>query len=202
MESWPNNTKESNDLLALPAPPSLPVVYRVYENEQGAARAAQLLVEAGFPPQHVYVGVERDGQMRRAYTGWAIRLGVAVSLGAAVSCTLGMLLATSSAVGLISLPLGPLAGLSALSVSTLSLIPSAIPGLLLGWIVAVVLWRRGAPNFPAQNSRKSAFVGVEVNAGNMLNAELSLMHAHSTVLARPDDWPKLAAGALESAAAA
>ena len=202
MENWPNNTQESNDEAMLPAPPRLPVVYRVYNDEEAAARAAQLLVEVGFPPQHVYVGVERDGQMRRAYTGWAIRLGVAVSLGAAVSCTIGMLLATSSAVGLISLPLGPLSGLSAVSVSTLSLIPSAVPGLLLGWLVAALLWRRGAPNFPAHNSRKPAFVGVEVNPGNMLNAELSLMHAHSTVLARPDDWPKLAAGAMESRAAA
>ncbi|HET8939445.1 MAG TPA: hypothetical protein VFN67_38630 [Polyangiales bacterium] len=201
METWPtNNSQESNDAVALPAPPSLPVVYRVYDNEQTASRAAQLLVEAGFPPQHVYVGVEREGQLRRAYTGRAIRLGIAVSLGAAVSCTIGTLLATSSAVGLTSFPLGPLSGLSAVSVSTLSLIPSAIPGLLLGWLVAAVLWRRGAPNFPVQNARKPTFVGVEVNPGNMLNAELSLMHAHSAVLARPADWPKLAAGALANAA--
>jgi hypothetical protein len=195
IQSLPSKNQEST-------PASLPVVYRVYEDEQTAARAAQLLVEAGFPPQHVYVGVERDGQLRRAYTGWAIRLGIAVSLGAAVSCTLGMLLATSAAVGLITLPLGPLAGLSAISVSTLSLIPSAVPGLLLGWLVAAGLWRRGAPNFPEQTSRKPAFVGVEVGPGNMFTAELSLVHSHSSVIAQPGDWPKLAAGALETAAAA
>jgi hypothetical protein len=43
-----HSSQESNDAVALPAPPSLPVVYRVYDTEQTAARAAQLLVEAGF----------------------------------------------------------------------------------------------------------------------------------------------------------
>lgn len=179
METSSNNRRE-------PYTSDLPVVYRVYDDEQSAAVAAQLLVEAGFTPQHVYVGVEREGRVQRAYTGWNVRLGLAASIGAAVSCTLGMLLITSAALGLIELPLGPLAGLSAISASTLSFIPSAIPGLLLGWLVASVLWRRGAPNFPAQ-SRKRAFVGVEVGPGNIQTAELSLFHAHSAVIARQGD---------------
>jgi hypothetical protein len=202
METLPGKTQASSDEMVLPSAPSLPVVYRVYDDEETAAKAAQLLVEAGFPPHHVYVGVEREGHLQRAYTGWAIRLGIAASLGAAVSCTVGMLLATSAAVGLISFPLGPLAGLSAVSVSTLSFIPSAVPGLLLGWAVAAWLWRRGAPNFPAQNARKPAFVGVEVGPGNIRTAEFSLIHPHSAVIAQPSDWPKLAAGALQAAAAA
>lgn len=202
MDSWQTNHQTTKNQAAEPQAPDLRVVYRVYDDEQSAAQAAQLLVEAGFPPRDVYVGVEREGQLRRAYTGWANRLGIAASFGAAVSCTLGMLLVTSAAVGLISLPLGPLAGLSAISASTLSFIPSAIPGALAGWLVAAWLWRRGAPSFPAQQSRTPAFVGVEVGPGNMYTAELSLLHSHTTLIAREADWPKLASWVLGSAAAA
>jgi hypothetical protein len=199
MDSLPTNNSNEDEaqLHAL----DLRVLYRVYGDEQSAAHAAQLLVESGFPPRDVYVGVERDGRVTRAYTGWNVRLGIAASLGVAVSCTIGMLLVTSAAVGLISLPLGPLTGLSAISASTLSFIPSAIPGALAGWLVAALLWRRGAPNFPAQQSSKRAFVGVEVGPGNVFTAEHSMLHSHSTFLAREGDWPKLASGALQSAAA-
>lgn len=202
MDSWPTNNQESTSETARANTPDLRVIYRVYDDERSAADAAQLLVESGFPPRDVYVGVEREGRLMRAYTGWNVRAGIAASLGAAVSCTIGMLLVTSAAVGLISLPLGPLTGLSAISATTLSFIPSAIPGALLGLLVAAMLWRRGAPSFPAPQSSKRAFVGVEVGPGNVFTAEHSMLHSHSTVIGREDDWPKLASGALERTEAA
>lgn len=174
------------------------VVYRVYDDEESAAQAAQLLVEAGFPPQDVYVGVEREGQLRRAYTGWGVRLGIAASFGAAISCAIGMTLVMAASVGLISLPMMPVSNQSAMSAASLSIFPCAIPGAILGWLVAALLWNRGAPNFPA-HAHRPAFVGVEVGPGNMTIAEMSMMHAHTGLLAQEADWPKLASEAMKAA---
>ena len=194
MESSQTNLQESYDTA------EHHVVYRVFADEQAAAKAAQLLVEAGFTPHDVYVGVERQGGLERANTGRAVSLGIAMCVGAAISCSLGMLLVTSAAVGLISLPIGPLAG-SAVAAAALSGIPCAIPGALLGWLVATLQWRRGAQSFPAQHG-KPAFVGVEVGPGNSFTAELSLIHSQRAMIGQERDWPKLASGALEHAVAA
>jgi hypothetical protein len=42
---------------------------------------------------------------------------------------------------------------------------------------------------------------VEVGPGNVFTAEHSLLHAHFTLIANEDDWPKIASSALSAAIA-
>jgi hypothetical protein len=199
MNYWPSsNTRLEDEVKPATTAGAMPhqLVYSVYPNERRAAHAAQLLVEAGFPPAQVYIGVERNGELQRAHTGRRHFLGYGALVGASLSASIGAVLVMCAALGYIAMPLGPLAGLSALTASTLALTPAAIPGAVLGALVGLWRWNRGNPAFPAQERDNDAFVGVEVAPGNMFDAELTLSDAHCTEIARLDDWRALARESL------
>jgi hypothetical protein len=194
MESWPAHGSNPQD-----AQPSrgAQLIYSVYADEPGAARAAQLLVEAGFPPDKVHIGVQRDGQLAEAHTGRSQTLGAAMLIGATLTASVGAMLAGSAAAQLSALPLGP-AGDAELTASIFALAPAALPGALLGWIVAALRWRAPKPAFPAADSRAGTFVGVEVSQGNRADAELTLRGARACEVSRLDEWRGLARAALSA----
>lgn len=195
MESWPAHASNPDD--AQPARATR-LVYSVYDDEPDAARAAQLLVEAGFPPDKVHIGVQRDGQLAEAHTGRSQLLGAAMLVGATLTASVGAMLAGSFADQLSWVPyLGP-AGLSELTLSIYALAPAAIPGALLGWVVAAMRWHAPTPAFPAAGSHAGTFVGVEVSQGNRLDAELTLRGARACDVSRLDEWRGLARAALGS----
>jgi hypothetical protein len=195
METQPNTASIPNADLQ-PTAAAHRLVYSVYDDEARAARAAQLLVEAGFPPADVYIGVQRNGELRQAHAGRKHVIGYAALVGASLSAALGNVLVMCSAAGLLALPLGPLAGLSVLTASVLSLLPLAIPGALLGALVGLLRWKRTDPAFPSQALSRGTFVGVEVCQGNMFDAELTLSGARSTMMERIQDWRGLAQATL------
>lgn len=168
------------------------LVYRVYDDEQRAARAAELLVEAGFSAPMVHIGVQRNGHLQEAHAGHKFVIGLAMLVGGTVSATIGCMLVAAAAEGLITMPLGVLTGLSSITAAILAIAPAAIPGALLGWLVGELRFRHGSATFPSPVTRGSAFVGVEVSPGNQLDAELTLTPAKSALIARSDDWRNLA----------
>ena len=113
------------------------LVYKVYDNEQHAARAAQLLVEAGFPAQQVYIGVERDRRLARASTGRGQRLGLAMLVGAAISAALGAMIVSAATIDFVDTPLALLAGMSPMTIAVLALAPLANAETLSGPVVGV-----------------------------------------------------------------
>ena len=178
------------------------LVYKVYDNEQHAARAAQLLVEAGFPAQQVYIGVERDRRLARASTGRGQRLGLAMLVGAAISAALGAMIVSAATIDFVDTPLALLAGMSPMTIAVLALAPLAIPGALLGWLFETLRWRARDPGFPADAPRAPTFVGVEVSPGNHSDALLTLHESREAMLERADDWRRLAQEALHTPRAA
>ena len=195
METRPSTHSNLQDEGVPFTPAAHQLVYSVYPNERRAAHAAQQLVEAGFPPAQVYIGVERDGELQQARTGYKHMIGYAALVGASLSASIGAMLVILAALEIISIPLGPLSGLSALWASTLTLTPAAIPGAVLGALVGQWRWNRGNPAFPSE-LEQDAFVGVEVSPGNRPDAELTLSGAHCTEMPRTEDWRQLARTSL------
>jgi hypothetical protein len=177
------------------------LVYSVYPDEQHAARAAELLVEAGFSPRKVYIGVTRRGELQQARMGRGRTIAAAMLVCASLSAAIGDTWITSAALGMTSSPLGPLEGMSAITVATLALLPMALPGALLGFVIGAFMWgRRG--DFPAQRRPARTFVGVEVSQANIPDAQLTLTDPHDAMVAKPDEeWRALAQRELFATAA-
>lgn len=200
MESWPNQYSTRDASLPEPGHPRH-LVYSVYPDEQHAARAAELLVEAGFQPSKVFIGVKRSGELQQARTGRGRTIAAAMLVCATLSAAIGDTWISSASVGLIHLPLGPLASWSVITMATVMLLPMAIPGALIGWAIGALNWGK-RDDFPAQRTPARTFVGVEVSNASMPDAQLTLTEPHDALLIKPDeDWRGIARQELFATAA-
>lgn len=200
MESWPSQYSQRDASLPKQGHPRH-LVYSVYPDEQHAARAADLLVEAGFPPRKVFIGVRRDGELQRARNGRGRWIAAAMLVCATLTAAIGDTWISSASVGLIHVPLGPLSHWSVLTMSTVMLLPMAIPGALLGWLIGALSWGR-RDDFPAQRTPARTFVGVEVSQASLPDAQLTLTESHDALVDKPEEtWRDLAKRELFASAA-
>lgn len=200
MESWPNQYSQRDASLPEQGHPRH-LVYSVYPDEQHAARAADLLVEAGFPPQKVFIGVKRAGELQRARTGRGRTIAAAMLVCATLSAAIGDTWISSASLGLTRLPLGPFAGWSVITMATVMLLPMAIPGALIGWAIGALSWGH-RDDFPAPRTPARTFVGVEVSQASMPDAQLTLTESHDALVEKPEEaWRGLAQRELFASAA-
>lgn len=200
MESWPSEYSQRDASLPEPGH-ARHLVYSVYPDEQHAAHVADLLVEAGFTPDKVFIGVNRSGELQRARNGRGRAIAAAMLVGATLSAAILDTLLVGATVGLVAIPLGPFASWSAITMATLALLPMAIPGALIGWAYGAMRWgKRG--DFPAQRTPARTFVGVEASPASIPDAELTLCEPHDTLVVKPEEaWRGLAQRELFATAA-